>query len=640
MPIFLYLCSVLGNYSTNNIVSDSLILNGEQYYLDACSFFVEISIHNQQNRFNMRVRFAPSPTGALHIGGVRTALYNYLLAKKHGGTFILRIEDTDQTRYVEGAERYIIDALEWLGLEFDESPAKGGPYGPYRQSERKATGIYKKFAEQLIANGHGYYAYDTEEELKAVRAAAEAQGTKFKYDAVTRVQMKNSLTLSKQECADLVAKGAPEIVRVMIPSEGNVSFNDMVRGVVTFNCAEMDDKVMLKNDGMPTYHLANIVDDYHMKITHVIRGEEWLPSTPLHVLLYQFLGWGDAMPIFAHLPLILKPEPTAYLNKRTIQSFTERFTEDFILKNEVYAPKKDQVTKTIQPLLQDFKNVSERIRINEKKDSNLQKEVKHFLRSAMYGKLSKRDGDRLGMPVFPLDWIGKTEAESFRGFKEWGFLSEAVLNILALLGWNDGTEQEIYSKQEMIDGFSMDRVSSSGARFNFEKANWFNKQYLAQMEDADLVDLVRFHLESKDVQMPADKLNDIAGLLKMRINYVTDFYAQGHYFFHDLDLEAVVAKHQKNFQKKVLNKWSDALNELLEKLLGVLVTVSPFDASNLENTIEPLIEENKGEVLPIFRLGLSGEMGGPSVYEIMAILGQEVTLNRLSAFVAFCKKQL
>ena len=640
MPIFLYLCSVLGNYSTNNIVSDSLILNEEQYHLDACSFVIEISIHNQQNRFNMRVRFAPSPTGALHIGGVRTALYNYLLAKKHGGTFILRIEDTDQTRYVEGAERYIIDALEWLGLEFDESPAKGGPYGPYRQSERKATGIYKKFAEQLIANGHGYYAYDTEEELKAVRAAAEAQGTKFKYDAVTRVQMKNSLTLSKQECADLVAKGAPEIVRVMIPSEGNVSFDDMVRGVVTFNCAEMDDKVMLKNDGMPTYHLANIVDDYHMKITHVIRGEEWLPSTPLHVLLYQFLGWGDAMPIFAHLPLILKPEPTAYLNKRTIQSFTERFTEDFILKNEVYAPKKGQVTKTIQPLLQDFKNVSERIRINEKKDSNLQKEVKHFLRSAMYGKLSKRDGDRLGMPVFPLDWMGKTEAESFRGFKEWGFLSEAVLNILALLGWNDGTEQEIYSKQEMIDGFSMDRVSSSGARFNFEKANWFNKQYLAQMENADLVDLVRFHLESKDVQIPADKLNDIAGLLKMRINYVTDFYAQGYYFFHDLDLEAVVAKHQKNFQKKVLNKWNDALNELLEKLLGVLVTVSPFDASNLENTIEPLIEENKGEVLPIFRLGLSGEMGGPSVYEIMAILGQEVTLNRLSAFVEFCKKQL
>jgi glutamyl/glutaminyl-tRNA synthetase len=588
----------------------------------------------------MRVRFAPSPTGALHIGGVRTALYNYLLAKKHGGTFILRIEDTDQTRYVEGAEQYIIDALEWLGLEFDESPAKGGPHGPYRQSERKATGLYKKFAEQLIANGHGYYAYDTEEELKAARAAAEAQGTKFKYDAVTRLEMKNSLTLTKEECADLVSNGAPEIVRVMIPGEGNVSFNDMVRGVVTFNCAEMDDKVMLKNDGMPTYHLANIVDDYHMEITHVIRGEEWLPSTPLHVLLYEYFGWKNVMPVFAHLPLILKPEPTAYLNKRTVQSFTERFTEDFVTKNDVFAPKKDQVTKTIQPLLQDFKNVTERIRINEKKDSNLQKEVKNFLRSAMYGKLSKRDGDRLGMPVFPLDWTGKTPADSFRGFKEWGFLPEAVLNILALLGWNDGTEQELYSKQEMIDGFSMERVSSSGARFNFEKANWFNKQYLAQMENAALVDLVRVDLEAKGVQMTVDKLNDIAGLLKMRISYVTDFYAQGHYFFHDLDLEVVVSKHQKNFQKKVLNKWSDPLNELLEKLLNVLSTVKPFDASNLEAMIEPLIEENKGEVLPIFRLGLSGEMGGPSVYEIMAIFGQEESLKRLSTFIEFCKSKL
>ncbi|CAA6829367.1 MAG: Glutamyl-tRNA synthetase (EC [uncultured Aureispira sp.] len=588
----------------------------------------------------MRVRFAPSPTGALHIGGVRTALYNYLLAKKLGGTFILRIEDTDQTRYVEGAERYIIDALEWLGLEFDESPAKGGPYGPYRQSERKATGIYKKFAEQLIANGHGYYAYDTEAELKAARAAAEAEGTKFKYDAVTRLNMKNSLTLSKEACAALVADGAPEIVRVMIPGEGNVSFTDMVREGVTFNCADMDDKVMLKSDGMPTYHLANIVDDYHMKITHVIRGEEWLPSTPLHVLLYQFLGWGDAMPTFAHLPLILKPEPTAYLNKKTIQSFTERFTEDFLVKHETFAPKKEQVAKTIQPLLQDFKNVAERIRINEKKDSNLQKEVKNFLRSTMYGKLSKRDGDRLGMPVFPLDWTGKTASDSFKGFKEWGFLPEAVLNMLALLSWNDGTDKENFSIDEMIQAFEMERVSKSGARFSFVKAKSFNKQYLAQIENADLVDLVRSDLEEKGVQMPADTLNNIAGLLKMRISYVTDFYAQGHYFFHNLDLEAVAVQHQKNFQKKVLNKWNEPLSELLEKLLGVLAAVAPFEASNLEQTIEPLIEENKGEVLPIFRLGLSGEMGGPSVYEIMAIFGQEETLKRLTAFIAFCKSKL
>lgn len=588
----------------------------------------------------MRVRFAPSPTGALHIGGVRTALYNYLLAKKEGGTFILRIEDTDQTRYVEGAERYIIDALEWLGLEFDESPAKGGAYGPYRQSERKTTGIYEKFAQQLIANGHGYYAYDTEEELKTARAAAEAEGTKFKYDAVTRMQMKNSLTLSPEACEQLVANGAPKIVRVMIPAEGNVTFDDMVRGVVTFNCAEMDDKVMLKNDGMPTYHLANIVDDYHMKITHVIRGEEWLPSTPLHVLLYQFLGWADAMPQFAHLPLILKPEPTAYLNKRSIQSFTERFTEDFIAKNEAYATKEDQVKKTIQPLLQDFKNVSERIRINEKKDSNLQKDIKNFLRSSMYGKLSKRDGDRLGMPVFPLDWKGETAADSFRGFKEWGFLSEAVLNILALLGWNDGTDQEIYTKEEMINNFSMDRVSSSGARFNFEKAKWFNKQYLAEASNTDLIKLIQPILNLNTVTIDAVKLDKIMTLLKVRMNYTTDFYRQASYFFHDLDLEAVTQKHQKNFEKKILNKWSDEQKMLLNDLLEAIESVSVFDTATLEEIVEPLIADKKGEVLPIFRLGLSGEMGGPGIYEIMDVLGKKETLSRLSNFVNFCDKML
>ncbi|BDS13345.1 glutamate--tRNA ligase [Aureispira anguillae] len=588
----------------------------------------------------MRVRFAPSPTGALHIGGVRTALYNYLLAKKHGGTFILRIEDTDQTRYVEGAEQYIIDALEWLGLEFDESPSKGGAYGPYRQSERKATGIYEKFANQLIENGHGYYAYDTEEELTEAREKAEAQGTKFKYDAVTRMQMKNSLSLSAEECKALEAEGAPKIVRVMIPAEGNVTFEDMVRGVVTFNCAEMDDKVMLKNDGMPTYHLANIVDDYHMKITHVIRGEEWLPSTPLHVLLYQFLGWADAMPIFAHLPLILKPEPTAYLNKRSIQAFTERFTNEFLIKHTAYAAKKDQVAKTIQPLLQDFKNVSERIRINEKKDSNLQKEIKLFLRNSMYGKLSKRDGDRLGMPVFPLDWKGETEADSFRGFREWGFLSEAVLNILALLGWNDGTEQEIYSKEEMINSFTMDRVSSSGARFNFEKAKWFNKQYLAQMENADLVVLVRPTLDAHKVVVEEKKLERIAELLKMRINYTTDFYAQGSYFFNDLDLEAVAERHQKNFQKKILNKWGDEQKAFMNRLIEIISSADHLVSIYIEAILEPTIADRKGEILPILRLGLSGEMGGPSIYEIMEVLGKNETIKRLLAFIDFCEKKL
>lgn len=586
----------------------------------------------------MRVRFAPSPTGALHIGGVRTALYNYLLAKKHGGTFILRIEDTDQTRYVEGAEQYIIEALEWLGLEFDESPAKGGAYGPYRQSERKATGLYEKFAEQLIANGHAYYAFDTEEELTEARAAAEANGTKFKYDATTRMQMKNSLTMSEAEWKELVANGAPKVVRVMIPATGNVTFDDMVRGVVSFQCSDLDDKVMLKNDGMPTYHLANIVDDYHMKITHVIRGEEWLPSTPLHVLLYQFLGWGNEMPQFSHLPLILKPEPTAYLNKRSIQAFTERFTKEFLAKNEAYQAKEAQVVKTIQPILQDFKSISGRLKINEKKDSKLQQEVKTFLRNAMYGKLSKRDGDRLGMPVFPLDWT--SPKDSFRGFREWGFLSEAVLNILALLGWNDGTEQEMYTKEEMIQAFSMDRVSTSGARFNFEKAKWFNKQYLANIDNQALIDLVQPSLDAHGVKTDSNTLLLVANLLKMRINYTNDFYPQGTYFFEDLNLEAVAEKHQKNFQKKVLNKWTETRKVELIDLVQKIDAVSPFNAATLEETIEPLIAEQKGEILPIFRLGLSGEMGGPGVYEIMEVLGQKVTQNRLVAFVGFCEQEL
>jgi glutamyl/glutaminyl-tRNA synthetase len=585
----------------------------------------------------MRVRFAPSPTGALHIGGVRTALYNYLLAKKEGGTFVLRIEDTDQTRYVEGAENYIIEALEWLGLEFDESPAKGGPYGPYRQSERKEQGLYAKFAEQLVANGYGYYAYDTPEELAEERAKAEAAGNKFKYDAQTRSSLKNSLSLTPEACQALEEAGAPKVVRVMIPATGNVTFTDEVRGVVNFNCSDLDDKVMLKNDGMPTYHLANIVDDYHMKITHVIRGEEWLPSTPLHVLLYQYLGWADSMPTFAHLPLLLKPEPTAYLSKKTIPSFTERFSGDFLRKHTEYAEKAKQVTNTVQGLLQDFKNLSDRLRINEKKDSKLQQAVKTFLRDVMYGKLSKRDGDRLGMPVFPLDWQGATPEESFNGFREWGFLSEAVLNILALLGWNDGTDQELYTKEEMIQQFSLDRVSSSGARFNFQKAKWFNKQYLANIENADLIALVRSSLDENQVVADQAMLEKIAGLLKVRLDYTVDFYAQASYFFNDLDLEAVAANNQKTFKNKVLKNWGADQKALLERLIEALTQVDTFEAAPLESALEAIIGDKQREVLPIFRLGLSGTMSGPGVYDIMAVLGQEKAVARLQDFMVFCE---
>lgn len=586
----------------------------------------------------MRVRFAPSPTGALHIGGVRTALYNYLLAKKEGGTFVLRIEDTDQTRYVEGAEDYTIEALEWLGLEFDESPAKGGPYGPYRQSERKAQGIYEKFAKQLVDNGYGYYAYDSAEELTAERTKAEAEGGKFKYDATTRLRLKNSLNLSAEACQALEAEGASKVVRVMIPESGNVTFTDEVRGVVTFNCEDLDDKVMLKNDGMPTYHLANIVDDYHMKITHVIRGEEWLPSTPLHVLLYQYLGWADSTPTFAHLPLILKPEPTAFLSKKTIPSFTTRFTGDFLRKYTQFIEKAPQVEKTVQSLLQDYKNLSERLRINEKKDSNLQQAVKTFLRDVLYGKLSKRDGDRLGMPVFPLDWKGATPEESFNGFREWGFLSEAVLNILALLGWNDGTDQELYTKEEMIEHFSLDRVSSSGARFNFQKAKWFNKQYLSNLSNAALVELARPSLQAHAVTASQEELEKIAELLKVRLDYTVDFYTQAHYFFDTLDLNAVAASNQKTFQNKVVKKWSAAQKDLLQRLIDTLQSTPTFEATNLEAALEPVIGEKQGELLPIFRLGLSGTMSGPGVYDIMAVLGREKTITRLQEFLVFCEE--
>lgn len=585
----------------------------------------------------MRVRFAPSPTGALHIGGVRTALYNYLLAKQQGGTFVLRIEDTDQTRYVPGAEDYIIEALKWLGMEPDESPEKGGPYGPYRQSERKAEGLYEKFAEHLVEQGHGYYAYDTAEELDQARATAEKAGRTFKYDASTRLSMKNSLSLTPQACQHLEATGAPKVIRVMIPETGKVAFQDAVRGVVTFACEELDDKVMLKNDGMPTYHLANIVDDYHMKITHVIRGEEWLPSTPLHVLLYEFLGWKDHMPTFAHLPLLLKPEPTAYLTKKTVPVFAERLAGDLIHKQPEWATQQAKVQQTMQTLLQEYKNLTERLRINEKKDSKLQRAVKTFLRSALYGKLSKRDGDRLGMPVFPLDWQGATPEERFNGFREWGFLPEAVLNILVLLGWNEGVDRELYSMEDMIKAFQLERVSSSGARFNFQKAKWFNKQYLAEMKAEDLLDLVEPQLKENGVDTNLrGQLLHIAELLKVRLDYTTDFYAQSSYFYSDLDYNAVAASNQKSFNNKVLKKWTPELQDLIGSLITQVKQTDPYSAANLEEGLTALIGDQQGAVLPVFRLALSGIMSGPSVYDIMSVLGKETTVQRLSAFVSFC----
>ncbi|MCP4440644.1 MAG: glutamate--tRNA ligase [Aureispira sp.] len=588
----------------------------------------------------IRVRFAPSPTGALHIGGVRTALYNYLFARQQGGTFILRIEDTDQKRYVPGAEAYIIEALEWLGLEFDESPAKGGEYGPYRQSERKA--MYGEFAEKLIENGWGYYAFDTEDELTQKRAKLEAQGQVFKYDASTRLDMNNSLSMPEAAWKQKIADGVPYVVRLMVPLDyGLVIFDDEVRGQITFNSTELDDKVMLKADGMPTYHLANIVDDYHMKISHVIRGEEWLPSTPIHVLLYEALGWKADMPKFAHLPLILKPEPTTYISKRTVNTFTDKFTKEFVKKYPETENKAPKIEGTIRTILQDIKNLANHLK-QEDGEPKLNANIKAFLKSAMKGKLSKRDGDRLGMPVFPLDWNGATADDNFKGFREWGFLPSAVLNLLALLGWNSGDEQELFTLDELVQKFSFARVSKSGAQFNYEKAKWYNQQYIINSENATLLEFIRPIFKDKEQDLSEEALLGVAQLLKQRVNFLPEFHEQSAFLFQSLDLEALKEKEGKNLRKKVFNKWADS-KESCQTLKTMLSSIDSFEADNIKTELEKSIEQNGFEkrlILPILRYAISGKGGGPELDGIMALLGKNETLTRLNNFFEFCDKEL
>ena len=400
----------------------------------------------------VRVRFAPSPTGPLHIGGVRTALYNYLFAKKHGGDFLLRIEDTDQTRYVKGAEDYILEALKWSGLKIDEGVGVGGDYGPYRQSERKEAGIYKKYVDQLLTSGHAYYAFDTPEELEEMRENLKKAGVAApQYNINTRNSMKNSLSLSAEEVQKRLDNNEPYVVRIKIPRNEEIKFKDLIRGWVIVQTTNLDDKVLYKSDGMPTYHMANIVDDYLMKITHVIRGEEWLPSGPLHVLLYQYLGWEDVMPQFAHLPLILKP------------------------------------------------------------DGN--------------GKLSKRDGDRLGFPVFPIQWTSP-EGEISSGYKESGYFPDAFINMLALLGWNPGTTQEIFSMEELIQAFSLEKVGKSGSKFDPEKTRWFNAQYLRNKSNEELAAFVKPLVAEKGFAIPSDSfLSQYCGLMKERAVFINDLLA-------------------------------------------------------------------------------------------------------------------
>lgn len=495
----------------------------------------------------VRVRFAPSPTGPLHIGGVRTALFNYLFAKKNGGDFILRIEDTDQNRYVEGAEQYIIDSLNWCGIAFDEGPGKEGKFGPYRQSERKH--LYKEYADELIANGKAYYAFDTAESLDEHRRNHEANGKTFIYNWHNRLKLNNSLALSKEEVDAKLANNEPFVIRFKTPENEKLELNDIIRGTMHIDTNVLDDKVLFKSDGMPTYHLANIVDDHLMEITHVIRGEEWLPSLALHKQLYDAFGW--QAPEFAHLPLIMKP-----------------------------------VGK---------------------------------------GKLSKRDGEKLGFPVFPLSWKEST------GYKEEGYFPEAVVNFLALLGWNPGTEQELFSLEQLISEFSLERVNKSGARFDPDKTKWYNTQYLQAKDNAEIATLlmptILSHVQETHPLAKQETVERLVDLLKERATFVKDIWDLADYFY--------VAP--KEYAPKAVKKqWKEGTPDILNQLVSVLESITDFSSNNTETIVKEWITDKElsfGKVMPPFRLVLVGDMKGPHVFDIVELLGKEETIKRIQTAI-------
>ncbi len=499
----------------------------------------------------IRVRFAPSPTGPLHIGGMRTALFNYLFAKHHGGDFLLRIEDTDQTRYVPGAEAYIMEALDWCGIIIDEGPREGGPHAPYRQSERKD--LYAGYAQQLIDTGHAYYAFDTPEELESNRMTAEANGETFTYNVTTRAGMRNSLTLPKGEWHALLSSGQPYVVRFRMPDNEIVAATDLIRGHVQFNTDLLDDKVLFKSDGMPTYHLANVVDDHLMEITHVIRGEEWLPSMPLHVLLYRAFGWESTMPQFSHLPLILKPEGK--------------------------------------------------------------------------GKLSKRDGDKLGFPVFPLAWKDPVSGEVSRGYREDGYLPDGFINMLSLLGWNPGTEQEIFSMDQLIESFSLDRVGKSGSRFDPEKTKWFNHQYLIRQTDSELANLFIPFLQSKGVKVQFELVARVCGLVKDRCYFVNEIWEQGFFFFQA----------PASYDEKIVSKrWKDGVPEMMAEIAKFFGTVENWSAPQIKEPFSQFVTEkgwNFGTMMNSLRLCLVGSSFGPDIFGICEIIGREETISRIEKAV-------
>jgi len=499
----------------------------------------------------VRVRFAPSPTGPLHIGGVRTALYNYLFAKKNNGTFILRIEDTDQTRFVEGAEAYIMESLRWCGILVDEGINEGGKYGPYRQSDRKD--IYSQYADLLIARGDAYYAFDTSEQLDSLRSDSEKRGKTFIYNAANREELSNSVSLQESEWKKKLEDGEPFVIRYKMPHNEDISFDDIIRGQIVVNTGTLDDKVLFKSDGMPTYHLANIVDDHLMEISHVIRGEEWLPSLPLHFMLYRSFGW--KAPLFAHLPLLLKPDGK--------------------------------------------------------------------------GKLSKRDGDRMGFPVFPLFW---PYGETAKGYREEGYYPEAFVNMLALLGWNPGTEQEFFSMEELTDAFSLERVGKSGSRFDPDKAKWFNHQYLQRKTDSQLAIEFREFLRALGYHFDIVRLEIVVSLVKERISFVKDLWDQADFFFQA----------PSEYDQDVINKrWKeDSAFHLLE-LKAVLSGIEDFSPAVIEDFVKTWITEkgyNTGAIMNTFRLVIVGASRGPHIFDIISWIGKEETLNRIDRGVSVIEK--
>lgn len=492
----------------------------------------------------VRVRFAPSPTGPLHIGGVRTALFNYLFAKKHNGVFYLRIEDTDQNRYVPGAEEYIIEALNWCGIPFDEGVGKEGKFGPYRQSERKA--MYKDYAQKLIDTGWAYYAFDTSEALDSLRKEEEAQGKAFIYNHTNRNSLDNSLNISKEETEKRIANGEEYVIRFRIPVDETLHLKDIIRGDIKFETNLLDDKVLFKSDGMPTYHLANIVDDHLMETSHVIRGEEWLPSMPLHALIYRAFEW--EAPEFAHLPLILKPVGN--------------------------------------------------------------------------GKLSKRDGDKLGFPVFPLEWKDPNSGEISSGYREKGYLPEAVINFLALLGWNPGTDQELFSLEELVQLFDLERVHKAGAKFDPEKNKWFNHQYFSKQEDAVVAEQFNAILVEKGIKKPMDYVTQVAGLVKERATFANELWDLSDFFFTA----------PATYDEKAAKNWKAETAEIMNDVISVINNVSDFTSASIETEIKAWIEEKgigMGKVMQPLRMSLVGSLKGPHLFDIIYLIGKEETTNRI-----------